>query len=249
MKKNIPLVLLHAFPLSSAQWLPQKVGLEASGLTVYTPDQRGMGQGGEAPASYTLDQAAQDVAALMDQKGIDKIILGGLSMGGYVALRFAAQYPERLAGLILSNTKTAADTEEGKKAREALAKKVRAEGAKAAVEAFLPKLLGKKTQEEHPEIVGLVRALGESRSKEAVARALEAMAQRPDSAQALSQLTVPCLILVGQEDGITTVADAEMMAKKTQKSTLKILPGVGHLSNLEAPAAWNQEVLSFCQKI
>ncbi|MBI4953031.1 MAG: alpha/beta hydrolase [Myxococcales bacterium] len=241
--KTMPLVLLHAFPLASAMWRPQRLGLSAFGMDIFTPDQRGMG-GGAEPGPYTLDDAADDVAHLLDRSGLGRVVLGGLSMGGYVALRFLARHPDRLAGLVLSDTKATADSPDVARARAELAARVRFEGSQTAVAANLPKLLGKHTHEEAPELVGFVRALGDSRPKEAVARALEAMACRPDSTPDLAKSQVPVLVLVGEDDALTPVADAEALVRAAPRARLRRLPRAGHLSNLEAAPEWNRHVLS-----
>jgi pimeloyl-ACP methyl ester carboxylesterase len=241
---TLPLVLLHPFPLSQAAWLPQRA-LAAAGVRLYTPDQRGLANGASDPGAYSLDDAADDVLRYLDERGLSRVVLGGLSMGGYVALRFLARHPGRLAGLILSDTRSGADGEDAKKGRAALAAKVRAEGAGAAVAANLPKLLGKTSHERRPELVGFVRALGESRPKEGVARALEAMAGRPDSTPDLAKAGCPVLALAGEEDVITPPAEAEAMARTAPQGRVRLLPGAGHLANLEAPAEWSRAVLSF----
>jgi pimeloyl-ACP methyl ester carboxylesterase len=239
-----PLVLLHAFPLAAGMWRPQRSGLAPLGVRVFTPDQRGLG-GGPDPAAYTLDDVADDVARFLDANKLDRVVLGGLSMGGYVALRFLARHPGRLAGLILSDTKATPDSDEGKKGRAALAAKVRAEGAAAAIAATLPKLLGPHTHADAPELVGFVRGLGESRPKEAVARALEAMAARPDSTPDLAKARVPVLVLVGEDDLLTPVADAEALARTAPGARLRKIARAGHLASLEAAADWNRLAFSF----
>lgn len=240
-----PLVLLHAFPLSSAMWYPQRIGLEAAGVRVFTPDQRGFANGAPDPGAYSLDDAADSVARFLDDEKLERVVLGGLSMGGYVALRFLARHGGRLAGLVLSDTKATPDSEEGKKGRAALAQKVRAEGAGAAVQATIGKLLAPSTAAEHPEIAGFVRALGETRTRESVARALEAMAARPDSTADLARAETPLLVLVGADDALTPPSDAEAIARTAKDARLRKLQGAGHLANLEAPIAWNRAVLSF----
>ncbi|MEZ0228557.1 MAG: alpha/beta fold hydrolase [Planctomycetota bacterium] len=240
-----PLVLLHAFPFSSAMWYPQRAGLEPLGVRILGHDQRGFANGAADPSSYSLDDVADDVARFLDAEKLDRVVLGGLSMGGYVALRFLARHPGRLAGPILSDTKATPDTEEGKKNRAALAAKVRAEGAGAAIQATMAKLLAPRTIAERPEIAGFVRGLGETRGREAVARGLEAMAARPDSTADLARAKVPVLIIVGAEDSLTVPSDAEAMARAHPAARLRKLPGAGHLANLEDPLGWNRAVLSF----
>ncbi len=240
-----PLVLLHAFPFSAAMWWPQVVGLDQLGVTIHSLDQRGFANGAPDPGSYTLDDVADDVARFIEEKNLGRVVLGGISMGGYVAQRFLARHGERLAGLILSDTKATPDTEEGKKNRAALAAKVRAEGSGAAIQATIAKILAPRTIAESPGVAGFVRGLGETRGREATARALEAMAARPDSTADLARAKVPVLVLVGEEDALTPPSDAEAIARACPTARLKRIPASGHLANLEAPVAWNRAVLSF----
>lgn len=218
-------------------------------MRVLAPDQRGLALGASDPGPYTLDDVADDVARFADERKLDRFVLGGLSMGGYVALRFVARHADRLAGLVLSDTKAGADTDEGKKGRAALAAKVRAQGPGVAFADLQEKLLGKETRAVKPEVVGFARGLADSRSREGIARAAEAMAQRPDSTADLARFAGPLLVLVGEDDPITPPSEAEKLAAAVRGARLKKIPAAGHLANLEAPDAWNRAVLSFLLEI
>ena len=239
-----PLVLLHAFPLSSAMWLEQR---EALGDTcrVITPDQRGFGGSdlGEDPPS--LDAAADDVAQLLDRLELDTVVLGGLSMGGYVAMAFLRRHPDRVAALLLADTKASADPEPARANRERIAQAVLEEGSTVLVDDVLPALLGATTVASRPMVAGRVRGLVQAAPGPAVAWAQRAMAARPDSFDTLRAFAGPALVVVGDEDQLSPVADAQAMADALPSARLAVLPQAGHLTAVETPEAFTAEVAGF----
>ena len=242
---GIPLVLLHAFPLSSAMWEAQRAEL-AEVCRVITPDQRGFGRSplGDDPPS--LEYAADDLAALLDRLGLHRVVVGGLSMGGYVAMAFAARYPDRVAALVLADTKATADTDEARHRRERLADRVLEPGGIADVFTDLvPALIGRTTAERRPEVVQRLRDIVGDAPVESIAWASRAMAARPDSLGVLAKTSVPALVVVGDEDGLTPVADAEAMAEVLPDVQMARLMAAGHVSALEDPAAFNAAVRDF----
>jgi 3-oxoadipate enol-lactonase len=169
-------------------------------------------------------------------------------MGGYAALAFARRHPDRLRGLVLLDTRAGPDTEEGKKNRAALAEKVRREGAVAAAEAFLSKLVGETTQKEHPEVVARLRGIILGNPPRGIVDALAGLAARADSGPALREIRVPTLIVCGAEDTLTPVAEAEALQRGIAGSRLVVIPRAGHLANLEQPEAVNQALSEFLAK-
>jgi len=221
-------------------WLPQR-GLGA----VLTPDQRGFG-GAPLPDGATPDLAvaADDVAALLDSRGLDRVVLGGLSMGGYVAMAFLRRYADRVAGLILADTKAGADTAEAATNRLRVADAVTAAGsARDFVAGLTPKLVA------DPDIADTLAAEYGDVPAPAVAWAQRAMAARPDSFDVLSRVSVPALVVVGEQDQLTPASDAEAMASALPGATLVRVPAAGHLSNLDAPEAFNDAVRSFLTRV
>ncbi len=243
-----PLVLLHAFPLNRAMWKPQ-VSDFSKKFHVITPDFRGFGDSQRTRQPYFMETLAEDIHALLKKLGITEFVLGGLSMGGYVAFAFYRHYPEMVQALILADTRAEADTEEGKKNRKALADQAIKEGPRAIAEMMTPKLLGKTTLAKKPRLVKQVKELISSNSVTGIANASLAMAFRADSNPLLPQITCPTLILVGDEDTLTPVALSENLHRNIKNSQLKIVPQAGHLSNMENPKAFNQAVKEFLKKM
>ncbi|MEQ0561881.1 alpha/beta hydrolase [Amycolatopsis sp. NEAU-NG30] len=244
---ELPLVLLHAFPLDSRMWDAVREPL-ASHLRVITPDQRGLGRSPlpESPREPSLEDAARDVVALLDKLGLDRVVLGGCSMGGYLAMAVLRLAPERVGGLVLIDTKGSPDTPEAAQTRLDVAARVEREGiAGWLAEANLPNLLAASTREQRPEIVETVREIIESQPPGGVAWTALALRTRPDSLDLLRGCGVPALVIVGEEDPITPVAAASELAGVLDGATLVVLPGAGHLTPLEDPAGVVEAILSW----
>lgn len=228
-------VLLHAFPLSSAMWLSQREAL-TSDYRLITPDLRGFGGSALGEDDPSLDAMADDVAALLDAKGLDRVVLGGLSMGGYVTMAFLRRHRDRVSALVLADTKASADPEQAQANRERIAQRVLDDGnTSVLVEETLPTLTGETTKQRRALVQGRIRAFVESAPPAAVAWAQRAMATRPDSLVDLREVDVPALVIVGEEDTLSPVADAEAMAEALPNSRLVKIPHAGHLSAVETP--------------
>jgi pimeloyl-ACP methyl ester carboxylesterase len=244
---ELPLVLLHAFPLDARMWDAVREPL-ASHLRVITPDQRGLGRSPlpESPREPSLEDAARDIVALLDKLGLDRVVLGGCSMGGYLAMAVLRLAPERVGGLVLIDTKATPDTPEAAQTRLDVAARVEREGiAGWLAEANLPNLLAASTREQRPEIVETVREIIESQPPAGVAWTALALRTRPDSLDLLRGCGVPALVIVGEEDPITPVAAASELAGVLDGATLVVLPGAGHLTPLEDPAGVAEAILSW----
>ena len=239
-----PLLLVHGFPLNRTMWRPQLAGLAAS-TRVIAPDLRGHGTSEAPPGPYLMDDFAADLRALLDHLGLERVVYCGLSMGGYIGFAFVRRYPERLAGLILADTRAGADTDEGRANREDLARLVEREGSAAAVDRLLPRYVAPSTQTTHPDIVASVRAMIAGTPSAGLAGAERGMARRPDSTATLGQIAVSTAVVVGSEDMLTPPAEAERLHAAIAGSTLTIIPAAGHLANLEQPAAFNDAVRRF----
>jgi pimeloyl-ACP methyl ester carboxylesterase len=251
MKGTRTLVLLHAFPLSADQWLPQLARVPP-GWQFIAPDLRGFR--GMGPAfedagldGATMDDYAADVLALMDHLDIAKAAIAGLSMGGYVAMALVARAPKRVSHLILADTRMTPDTDEGRAGRDAMRASVERDGPPAVADAMLPKLVGATTHREQPDLEIALRRSIEVNRTDAIAGAIGALKARPDRQATLASVRVPALIICGDEDTITPLADSEAMAAAIPGATLAIIPKAGHLSNLEQPSAFNQTLQKFLE--
>ncbi|MFI6810997.1 alpha/beta fold hydrolase [Nonomuraea sp. NPDC050328] len=246
---GLPVVLLHAFPLSSAMWLAQREGLAAT-CRVLTPDLRGFGGSRLEPADEpSLDLMADDVAELLDREGIEQAVVGGLSMGGYVTMAFCRRHADRLLGVILADTKAAPDTEQARANRERIAGEVVATGTDVLLSDVLPALVGPTTKQRRAMVHGRVRELVRSAPPAAVAWAQRAMAARPDSFETLAALKAPALVIVGDEDELAPPADAEAMARAAGDTRLRVIEKAGHLSAVEQPEAFNAAVADFVRSL
>ncbi len=241
---GVPVVLLHAFPLSSAMWLAQREGLAAA-CRVITPDLRGFGGSRLGDDEPSIDLMADDVAAVLDREGVERAVIGGQSMGGYVTMAFCRRHPDRVLGVILADTKAGQDADQARQNRERIARQVESDGTGVLVEEVLPGLIGTTTRERRAMVYGRVRGLVQAAPPGAVAWAQRAMAGRPDSFDTLAALKTPALVIVGEEDRLTTREDAEAMLRAVPDGRLAVIERAGHLSAVEQPEAFNAAVAAF----
>ena len=238
-------LLLHGYPFNRSMWSEQVAALKGD-YRVITPDLRGLGESGALKDSITtIDAMAEDLAALLDELEIERIVLGGLSMGGYVAFAFSRRFAQRVRALVLADTRPQADTEEGKRGRKEQAQRVLKDGMESIADGFLEKVLTPATLSERPEIKKRVREMILTTKPEGAAAALRAMAARRDQTDFLPEITAPTLIIVGSEDKLTPRADAEQMHREIRGSRLEVIEGAAHLSNLERPVEFNRALKSF----
>jgi 3-oxoadipate enol-lactonase len=240
-----PAVLfIHGYPLDRTMWRHQMDHL--TGFRRIAPDLRGMGLSDAPDLGYSMTAYADDLAALLDTLGVNDAVLCGHSMGGYIALEFVRRWPRRVRGLVLVDSRAEADSAEGRKARDLAAAAARERGAVATAEAMLPKLFAGEDAASVGAPWRQVEATILATSVPGMTGALTAMRDRADSVPLLPQLTgLPTLIVVGEEDRLTPVAGARMMAEMIPGARLHVLPGVGHLPPLEAPAETTRVLADF----
>jgi pimeloyl-ACP methyl ester carboxylesterase len=222
---------------------PQLRGFDVSRATLDAPASRDTGD--QNPGALSVADYAGDVIDLLDALHVQEAVIGGLSMGGYIAfalLRHAARYVQ---GLVLADTRPQADSPEGIESRKKLLALLREKGVRAVADEMLPKLLAEETRQRRPEIVDRVRALVLANPPEAIAGAISALMSRPDSTPLLGNIHCPSLIIVGEHDGITPPAVSEAMNRAIAGSELVVLPHAGHLSNVEQPDAFNAALARF----
>ncbi|NUR93127.1 MAG: alpha/beta fold hydrolase [Nonomuraea sp.] len=225
-------------------WLAQREGLARS-CRVITPDLRGFGGSRLGDDEPSVEAMADDVAAMLDAEGVERAVIGGLSMGGYVTMAFCRRHPDRVLGVVLADTKATADAPAARENRERIARTVLDDGPGVLVTDVLPGLLGPTTKQRRAMVYGRVRGLVQAAPPRAVAWAQRAMAARQDSLDTLAGLKVPALVIVGEEDELAPLADAEAMARAVTASRLETIPKAGHLSAVEQPEAFNAAVLDF----
>ena len=239
-------VLIHGFPLDRTIWAAQRATIGAI-YRVIAPDLRGFGKTAAPESGYSIDQMADDVVELLDALQLKQpVAIGGLSMGGYIALSLWARHPERVRALMLMDTRAAADSPEVARNREALARQVEEAGhAEAVVESMLPKFFSPITRQNRAELMSPVQNAMKHASARGVAGALRAMAGRPDRTADLARIHVPTLVLVGEDDVISPVAEMRALAEAIPNARLAVIPRAGHLAPLENPGAANAAILGF----
>jgi len=241
-KGSPPLVLVHGFPLDSRIFADQATSLSKD-RRVIRPDLRGFGQSQSSAPSFSIASLADDLDALL--KDIDALpcVLGGLSMGGYIALAFATKYASDLKGLILIDTRSEGDTSDGKAARDKMVASLKQGGSRAIADQMFPKMLA--PQNQSTEVGARARNIMESQRPETIERALIAMRDREDYTSILPSIVAPTLVLVGENDTIAPPDLAKKLHAAIPNSILQIIPNAGHLSTMEQPQAVTQAIREF----
>lgn len=246
---GMPVVFVHGFPLDHSMWDAQIAYLSGR-WRVIAPDMRGFGGSQSHGETSTMEQMADDVAGALDNLGIDEpIVLCGLSMGGYVAFAFWRKYAARLRGLVLCDTRAAADTPEAAAARFETVERLLAEGTTPLADAMLPKLFAPATLAERPNVSAIERQKILAAEPAGLAAALRGMAARRDFTDELANVACPVLVIVGREDVISTVDEMRAMAAAIVGSEFVILPSAGHLTPLENPDGFNEAIEQFLTRV
>jgi 3-oxoadipate enol-lactonase len=232
-----PLLLLHGFPHDRTLWTPQLAN-DGLGVRRIAPDLPGFGES-TAAAEASLECWADWVADLLDALALRRVILGGLSMGGYLAFAVWRRHPGRVRGLVLADTRAGADSEEGRAKRREMQALARAEGAAAVAERMSTGMVGRTTRDERPAVVATLDAMMRRAPVPAITDALQALMDREDSTSTLETITVPTLVVCGEEDVLTPPAESRALHAAIAGSELAIIPRAGHASNLEDPAGFD----------
>ena len=245
------LLLVHGFPLNRSMWDPQRGALRSTGARVIAPDLRGFGASEAGPPGpLTMDQHADDLVGLLDALGVrEPVVYVGLSMGGYVGFALWRRHPERVAAFVLADTRASADTPAGRNDRQRIALLAEElDSPQPAIDAMLPRLLSPHLHAgslpEH-----LVRGMMASTSARAVADGERGLADRPDSSSTLPSISVPTLLIVGEQDLLTPPDDARFIAGRVPGARLVTIDQAGHMSNLENPEAFNDALLAFLREL
>jgi pimeloyl-ACP methyl ester carboxylesterase len=241
------LLWLHGYPLNRSLWASQVAAL--GGWRHIVPDLRGFGETPASDKPCSMDTFADDAAALLDKLGIERAVVAGLSMGGYIAMAFARRHGRRMQALVLADTKAGADTSDAAAQRRKNAEKALAEGVGTVVDPMVEKLLSPSTLQAKPAVVTRLKEIMRSASPRGVASALVAMAERPDSTESLAKVSVPSLVIVGRDDTLTPPAESQRISSAIPGARLVEIPDAGHLPNLEQPDAFNSAVRTFLNSI
>lgn len=238
-------VLIHGFPLNHTMWAAQLAALPANHRLI-APDLRGFGRSTITDGTVTMEQLADDLAAMLDALGIEQqVCLCGLSMGGYVAFQFLRKYRDRVRSLILCDTRSVADTPEAAAARRQMADNVLTEGVAGVAAAMLPKLLHPRTSDVRPQVAAAVREMILSTDPRGIAAAQRGMAERPDVTSLLPGIDVRTLVIVGQEDAISPPDEMRKIAAAIPRARFEIVPDAGHMAPMENPQYVNKLLDSF----
>ena len=238
-----PLVLLHAFPLNGKMFEGQMEAFSGS-RRVIAPDYPGFGRSPRTPAQPDIRYYAEGVRGLLDRQHLGRVVLGGVSMGGYVAFECMRLFPDRVSALILVNTRPDPDSAEVRDSRNEMALRVAQEGVEVLVELQMERLLAPEAMRDD-ELVERVRAMILENSPDGAVAALGAMRERPDSTALLGELDVPTLVIGGEEDDISSPEVMGAMAAKIPGARHVTMPQTGHLTNLEAPEKFNAALDEF----
>jgi pimeloyl-ACP methyl ester carboxylesterase len=244
--RGVPLLLLHGFPHDRSIWGPVRQGLAGRARCI-APDLRGFGES-TTHGPFSMDQYADDLVALLDRLQLPSVVVAGLSMGGYIAFALWRRYPARVRALVLCDTRADADDQAGRRRREELVGVARREGARAIAQRMMPGMVGATTRARRPEVVQLLQAVMTRQPVAGIAGALHAMRDRPDSRATLETISVPVLVLVGEEDALTPVRDAEALAAAlpaAARARLEVVAEAGHVACLERPSATTHALADF----
>ncbi len=239
-----PLVLLHPFPTNHKFWGPVLPQLAAR-YHVYLPDLRGSGESnaGEGPA--TMEKHARDLERICKAAGFGKAAFVGVSIGGYILFEFWRQHPERVAALVLCDTRATPDTQEARAGRLKSIQEVQTHGPASFIDGMVPKLLGETTRRNRPDVVQHASTIMNESTVAGITALLQGLAARPDSVPTLKTINVPTLLIVGEEDTLTPPSDAEQMHRDIAGSRLMKIPAAGHFSPFEQPDVVGKELRTF----
>lgn len=239
-------VLIHGFPLDRSMWEAQTAEV-GSIYRIIAPDLRGAGASAAPDGIYTVDLLADDVIETMDALDLDEpVVVGGLSMGGYVALSIALRYPDRLRGLMLMNTRAAGDPASTAQVREDLARQIEATGSgEALVDSMFPKLFAPTSYTRHADLIARMRERSLRANPRGLANTLRGLAIRPDRTADLGRIAAPTLVLAGADDQLIPNSESKVLADGIPGARLVTIPEAGHLAPLENKTAANAAILEF----
>lgn len=251
LRAREPVVFLHAFPLDSRMWEPSFEPVVTSGRLAVAVDLPGFGGSPLRPDAeeMSMSYAAERILGTLDALGIRRAALVGCSMGGYVAFRVFAASPDRVAGLLLVDTRAAADSEEGRAARAVAVEAIESGGRAGFLEGMAERLVAPGRLSSDPELAARLRSIMEGQSDRALVAALKGLASRPDSTPLLNQIRVPTMVVAGELDRILPIEEAEKFASNIPDAAFVVLRGAGHLPNMESPEEFAEILQRFLDSL
>lgn len=247
-RNAMPVIFVHGFPFSHEMWSEQ-LALVSRDYRAIAYDVRGHGKSYVGEAQFTIEHHVDDLIELMDLWNVENAVIVGLSMGGYISLRALERNPERFRAAVLCDTRSEADTNEGKLKRFESMKAVRAHGSEVFAEAFVKNVFAPETFTTKPHTVQQIKKIIAATPPLSIAGTLLALAARTDTTPSLGKIAVPTLILVGEKDVTTPPAASQAMHEKIRGSEMHVIPGAAHMSNLENPEEFNRHLLAFLNRV
>lgn len=247
--QGLPVVLIHGFPLCRQMWRPQIASLVDAGYRVVCPDLPGFGESPLPDGRLSMATYADAVIGLLDELEIERAVIGGMSMGGYVLLNLAERYSERLLGAMFLVTRAAADDAAGKEKRTLLATEVSRGNHLIVAETFAKVLFAPETCQKNPHLVADVRRWMESTSPAGLVGGLLAMRDRVDSVATLTKIRLWSLVVGAELDMAVPPEHSRLLAESLPNADLKIIAGAGHMANLEEPEHFNRALLEFLGRL
>lgn len=241
---NIPIVFLHGFPFDKSMWQEQLDYLKMT-HRVIAFDIRGFGKSKDEESHLSMDLFANDLILFIDKLGLDKVIICGLSMGGYIALNAMKRFPSRFEALILCDTQCISDSHDVKTKRYQTIADINEYGETNFNEGFIKNVFHEDSITNKPELVEQLRSVVFSNSKHIITQGLIALAERPETCSILEEITIPTLIICGREDIVTPLEESKYLNKNIKGSVLHVINNVGHVSNLEQPSKFNKLLRDF----
>lgn len=241
---HVPVLLIHGFPFDHFLWRHQLAVLPDR--KCLAPDLRGAGRNkAGSSGEFSMAVYANDLVGALDAAGIDQVVVGGVSMGGYIIFELLRRFPERVLGAVLCNTKAEADSPEAKLGREAMAARAESQGARAIAAELVPRLVARVTYAGRPDVVAEVSEMIARQPVTGIVGALRALRDRPDSAPLLGKIGVPVLVIAGDDDQIAPAAGMRAMSQAISGAEFALVEGAGHVAPLEQPAAVNRLLRDF----
>jgi len=241
---RVPIIFLHGFPFDKSMWKGQIEFLKTT-YRLIACDIRGFGKSTDENSPLNMNLFADDLIEFMDKLEIDKAIICGLSMGGFITLNAANRFPDRFEALILCDTQCIADTPEVKEKRLNTIAKIEAEGVSDFNEGFLKSVFHKDSLEDKKELVSALRSVVFANSQQIITQGLLALANRSETCSTLDKIHIPTLIICGREDAVTPLEQSEYLKEHILGATLKVIDNAGHVSNLEQPNEFNEHLSEF----